>query len=254
MSTAPSSRRERQRQATLDEIVQASRSLLGEPGGLTLRAVAQKVGMTAPALYRYVDDYKALVRLIARDIDRETAALIRAARDSQPEDDPVARIICSAVAFRRWALENKPEFALVFANPLSTAEDHAEVMTEEETGPVFSEMVWQLWLRYRFPLPPIDSLDPLIVETVDDPVFPGKLEGLPEEARTLVWVLIQSWARLYGTVTLEVFGHCDPRVIDSAALFRSMLAGQAELFGITDELPRLAPLIDAWLAGGQIGG
>jgi AcrR family transcriptional regulator len=247
-STGASSRRERQRQATLDEIVRASRSLLGEPGGLTLRAVAQKVGMTAPGLYRYVDDYKALVRLIARDIDRETAALVRGARDSQPADDPAARIIRSAVAFRRWALDNRAEFALVFADPMSTAEEHAEVMTEEETGPVFSEMVWQLWERYRFPLPDPASLDERVVEAIEDPVLPGKLDGLPEEARSLVWVLMQSWARLYGTVTLEVFGHCDPRIIDSAALFRAMLAGQAELFGITHELPRLAPLIESWLA------
>jgi AcrR family transcriptional regulator len=247
-SVPTTTRRERQRQATLDEIVRASRSLLGEPGGLTLRAVAQKVGMTAPALYRYVDDYKALVRLIARDIDRETAALIRGARDSQPADDPAARIICSAVAFRRWALANRAEFALVFANPLSTPEDHVEVMTEEETGPVFSEMVWELWAKYRFPLPDPGTLDPLVVEAMEDPVFPGKLDALPDEARTLVWLLMQSWARLYGTVTLEVFGHCDPRILDSAALFRSMLAGQAELFGITHELPRLAPLIEEWLA------
>ena len=247
-SVPTTTRRERQRQATLDEIVRASRSLLGEPGGLTLRAVAQKVGMTAPALYRYVDDYKALVRLIARDIDRETAALIREARDSQPADDPAARIICSAVAFRRWALASRAEFALVFANPLSTPEDHVEVMTEEETGPVFSEMVWELWVKYRFPLPDPATLDPLVVEAMEDPVFPGKLDALPDEARTLVWLLMQSWARLYGTVTLEVFGHCDPRIIDSAALFRSMLASQAELFGITHELPRLAPLIEEWLA------
>jgi AcrR family transcriptional regulator len=250
VTAAPPSRRERQRQATLDEIVRASRSLLREPGGLTLRAVAQQVGMTAPALYRYVDDYKALVRLLARDIDRETAALIRAARDSQPEDDAVARIICAAIAFRRWALANRDEFALVFANPMSTAEDHAVVMSEEETGPVFSEMVWQLWLRYRFPLPDLATLDALVVDVIEDPVFPGKLDDLPDEARTLTWVLIQSWARLYGTVTLEVFGHCDPRVIESAALFRAMLAGQAELFGITQELPRLAPMIEGWLAEG----
>ncbi|WP_148573702.1 TetR/AcrR family transcriptional regulator [Nocardioides caldifontis] len=248
MTATPVSRRERQRLATLDEIVRASRSLLREPGGLTLRAVAQKVGMTAPALYRYVDDYRALVRLITRDIDRETAALIRAARDSQPEDDPAARIICAGIAFRRWALANRAEFALVFANPSSTAEDHAEMMADEETAVVFHEMVWQLWQKHRFPLPDPASLDPLVLEIVEDPMIPGKLDGIPEEARTLTWLLIQSWARLYGTVTLEVFGHCDPRVIESASLFRSMLAGQAELFGITDELPRLAPLVEEWLA------
>ena len=51
----------------------------------------------------------------------------------------------------------------------------------------------------------------------------------------------------YGTVTLEVFGHCDPRIIGSGALFRAMLAQQAELLGIADELPRLQPKVDEWL-------
>jgi hypothetical protein len=60
-------------------------------------------------------------------------------------------------------------------------------------------------------------------------------------------VFAQAWVALYGTVTLEVMGHCDPRLIDSAALFRAMLAQQAERLGITDELPRLAVMVEAEL-------
>jgi hypothetical protein len=44
-------------------------------------------------------------------------------------------------------------------------------------------------------------------------------------------------------VTLEVFGHLDPRLIDSGAVFRAMLEDQAALLGISEEMPRLRPLI-----------
>ncbi|CAA9348774.1 MAG: Transcriptional regulator, AcrR family [uncultured Nocardioidaceae bacterium] len=247
MSTVPMTRRERQRQATVDEIVEAARSLLSEPGGLSLRAVAVKMGMTAPALYRYVDDYQGLLRLVTRDIDHETAAMLREARDSQPEDDPAAQIICAAVAFRRWALARREEFALVFANPLAAPAEGVEDLSDQQTGYVFTELLFRLWRKYDFPLPDVADLDPLVVDALAEPMIPAKVDDLPEEARTLVWVCMQSWAQLYGVVTLEVFGHCDPRIIDSAAMFRSMLSGQALLLGISAEVDRLAPLIDAWL-------
>ena len=240
-------RRDRQRRATLAEIVSVSRGLLSEPGGISLRAVAHKMGMTAPALYRYVDDYQGLVSLIARDIDAETAQRLRRARDSQPDEDPAAQIICAAIEFRRWALDNRDEFSLVFANPLRSHEQHASDLEDEETGKVFTDLLGRLWLKYDFALPALEDLDPLVVEALENPMMPGRVDDLPEGARPLVWVLMQSWARLYGTVTLEVFGHCDPRIIASGALFRSMLAGQAELLGITHEMPRLLPLIEEWM-------
>ncbi|MGH3362154.1 MAG: TetR/AcrR family transcriptional regulator, partial [Nocardioides sp.] len=51
-------RRERQREATYDEIVRTARALLAEGEELSLRAVAGRMGMTAPALYRYVGSYQ----------------------------------------------------------------------------------------------------------------------------------------------------------------------------------------------------
>jgi AcrR family transcriptional regulator len=45
-------RRERQREATYAEIVSVSRALLADGAELSLRAVAARMGMTAPALYR----------------------------------------------------------------------------------------------------------------------------------------------------------------------------------------------------------
>ena len=50
----PVTRRERQREATYDEIVSVAAELLDEGADLSLRAVASRMGMTPPALYRYV--------------------------------------------------------------------------------------------------------------------------------------------------------------------------------------------------------
>ncbi len=247
-ATGGATRRERQRQATLDEIVGVSRALLTDPAGLSLRAVAQRMGITAPALYRYVSSYQDLVHLVAADIDAETAELLTEARDSQPDDDPAAQIVSVACAFRRWALAHREEFGLVFANPVTAHAEHPGDIPDEQTGLVFTELLGRLWERYQFPVPAIEDLDPAVVDALADPVMPMKPGQIPEYARGLLWVFIRSWVACYGTVTLEVFGHCDPRIIESGALFRDMLASQSEMLGITSELPRLQPLINQELS------
>ncbi|HET7689226.1 MAG TPA: WHG domain-containing protein [Nocardioidaceae bacterium] len=244
---AAPTRRERQRQQTLEEIVTVSRELLREPGGLSLRAVAQKMGITAPALYRYVASYQELVHLIAQDIDASAAVELAASRDRYPHDDPAAQIVAAAIAFRRWALTHREEFGLVFANPL-TGHDNPEEMKDQQVGLAFNDVFIRLWRKYDFPVPPLEEIHPSVVATFDDPYIPARLEDIPADAKGLLWVFMQSWVQLYGTVTLEVFGHCDPRVIESGALFYSMLTRQAEALNITDELPRLLPMIESELA------
>lgn len=113
---SPPTRRERQRQATYEEIVDVSRQLLRAGAGLSLRAVAAEMGMTAPALYRYVDSHQELLLLVVRSILDDVITALREARDRHSNDDPAAQILASAVAFRRWARANRDEFTLTFAN------------------------------------------------------------------------------------------------------------------------------------------
>jgi AcrR family transcriptional regulator len=238
--------REQNRVDTMRRIVQASRHLVTGTGEMTLRSVANEVGMTPPALYRYVDSHEALVRIVAMDIDASAAAQIALARDAQPEDDPAARMVASAVAFRQWALGNREEFSLVFTNlDVSCIE---ELQTESSTGMLFSELLFQVWARYQFPVPRLDELDPELVEILRDPKVPADLTRVTDEMRPLIWLLERAWAGLYGTVTLEVFGHIDPRIVEKALLFRAMVEDQARPLGLTDELPRLRKLMDSILA------
>ncbi len=267
LATAPTTRRERHRQATYDEIVAVSRRLLGDSDAFSLRAVATEMGMTAPALYRYVGSYQELVLLVAQSIFTDLLVALAQARDRHPDDDPAAQILAASVAFRRWALRNPREFGLVFANPVTSTGTDSQPTTEARTegaagtagagpesgpgmfGAVFSDMFIRIWQRYRFSLPSDDELDADVVEMLRDPQrsvqLPCEFPGYP---LGLTWVFTRCWGRLYGTVTLEVFQHMEATIIRSGALFRAMLADNAADLALQDEWPRLGPLIDAELS------
>ncbi|HEY6276068.1 MAG TPA: helix-turn-helix domain-containing protein, partial [Streptosporangiaceae bacterium] len=63
------SRRDRVRAATADEIKQTARRILMAegPDGVSLRAIAREMGMTAPALYRYFGSHDELIKHVCAD-------------------------------------------------------------------------------------------------------------------------------------------------------------------------------------------
>ena len=232
--------------ATAARIVAAARDLLVRHGEVTLRAVARELGLTAPALYRYAPSHEDLVRMVALAIDADVAERITRAAERQPVDDPASRLVAAAVEFRRWALENRHEFSLVFTNVDVDCID--ELQSEASTGMKFSELLFALWAERQFPIPRLEDLDPGLATILRDPMVPADLSGVPDEVRGLIWVLERAWSRLYGTVTLEVFRHIDPRIVEEAHLFRAMIEDQAVPLGLTDDLPRLRRLVDTLLA------
>lgn len=232
--------REQAREDTRERIVAAARTLLLREGGVTLRAVARELGMTAPALYRYAASHEDLVRLVAIDIDDDVARRLERAAAGFPADDPLARMIAGAIEFRGWALSERKEFALVFTN-LDVACLN-ELEGEHSTGMFFSGLLAQVWAKYQFPFPSLEELDPDLVEILRDPLVPADLSEFPDEMRPLIWLLQRAWSRLYGTVTLEVFEHIDPRIVEQGHLFRAMIEDQAEGFGLTGELDRIREL------------
>ena len=242
-------RRERQREATYAEIVQVSRDLLAEGAELSLRAVAGRMGVTAPALYRYVANYQELVDLVAFEIDKAATEGFRAATETQPENDPAARLLCASVAFRRWALGSPREFSLVFANPVADgACVRRDLLTSATSGHFFNALLIQVWEHQRFPHPELSELDPAVAQALEDPLYPIDLSLVPEGHRGLLWVFMNAWAALYGVVTLEVFGHLDPRIIESGAIFAAMVHEWMPRLGMDAEQERLRALLASELA------
>jgi AcrR family transcriptional regulator len=242
-------RRERQRQATFDEIVTTARALLREHNAIALRAVAQEMGMTAPAMYRYVDSHEELLQLVARAVFDDIVAALRTAASAHPADDPAAQLVAAAVAFRAWSLAHREEFGLIFANP-ATAPHHKE---PDDAGSAFatffSEIYERVWKKYEFAVPePADlpaNAAALLEEARQASALPCDFVGAPVG---LSWVFLRAWSRLYGIVTLEVFGHLDESLVATGAMFRAMMADNGADLGLGDDMARLMGIIDADLA------
>lgn len=105
-------------------IVAAGRRLLEERGAdaLTMRDIAEAVGVRAPSLYKRVRDRTDLVRLILESVTDELADALDKAAGS---GDPVQDLKAMADAYRAfahanpaaWALLNGPQYQSIPARP-----------------------------------------------------------------------------------------------------------------------------------------
>jgi AcrR family transcriptional regulator len=244
-ATAPLTRRERQRQATFTEIVDVSRRLLRETRTVSLRAVATEMGMTPPALYRYVDGYDELILLVAKTIFADVVETMRATVAKYDDDDPGAQMVSAATAFRQWALAHPDEFELIFASR-ETAGYKGRAAQEGgfEFSSMFSEIFLRVYDRYRFDLSEADALAPELIAGLEKARADGTLPcEFPGQPIGLVWIFMRCWARVYGTITLEVFGHIDQPMIDAGAMFAAMMDDNGRELNLGDDFDRLRTLI-----------
>lgn len=217
---SPSGRRDRE--ITVDNIVLAAKELLVEGRDMSLRAVAARVGVTAPALYRYIDGYEELTDLVAADLAATTTTTFLEGASRYP-DDPAGQLVSVAVAFRGWALNHRSEYAVSFANPFPQhgfiANGGTYASGPVSSSPVFNEMVLQLWRRYDFKLPTLDERARRAVSSLELPKFESDSGIDPDTRAALSWVLMRSWAALHGVVTLETYGQLHPALVNDAAIF-----------------------------------
>lgn len=101
-------------QTSTEAIVAAARRLLEDRGAdaLTMRDVADAVGVRAPSLYKRVRDRTDLLRLILENVTDELVAGIDAASGS---GDPAADLRAMAEFYRAFAHANPAAWALLNA-------------------------------------------------------------------------------------------------------------------------------------------
>lgn len=229
---ATGSRRQRQRQETFREIVTTARKLLSAPEGLSLRGVAAEMGMTPPALYRYVDSYHELQVLVARDIMADLSGLLDRVRRDAPADDPGLQLMMMGLAFRNWSLSHRSEFSMAFANAeLALEMTSARMDTGDTITGVFFPVYVQLHQHYRFSTELPEGFDLGVAEPESN--WPVDVD------RGLACILLRQWVRFFGTVTLEVYRQVPASVIEAGALLFSAMYDNGVELNMGDDLPRL---------------
>ena len=228
------SRRDRQREATSLEIRDTARRQLAATGaaGLSLRAVAREMGLTAPALYRYFDDRDALLTALIVDAYTSLVEALEAARDAQPADRGAERLAAACLAYRQWGLDAPHDFALVFGSPVPGYEAPEDGPTRE-AGARFGQLCLELFAAAgggQADDPPpsalrgqaLDRALALAAEACGVALEPGPMQ-----------LFLSSWGRLHGLISLEVFGHLHwVGMPDPAALFRAEVADLLRRIGV----------------------
>ncbi len=217
-------RRERVRQATVEEIKSVARAQMAGEGtaGVTLRAIAREMGMTAPALYRYFGSRDVLVTALVTDAYDALADAMEAAVDAVPAGRHVERVRAAFGAFRAWGLAHPTEVALMFGSPFPGS------VAPEATRPAGTRYT-NLLARLLIEAHAAGALDPARTQVrvpaelrrqVKDLQRRGGFPGAPVRVAAFG---LGAWARVHGLVTLEVFGHLAPAVGDGTALFEQEL-------------------------------
>lgn len=212
-------KREQRRTATLLSIKRAARRLLVAEGphAVRLRAIARELGLTAPALYRYVSSHEDLMSLLVGELYDELSDVLERAAADAPHDDPRYRLGAAADAFRAWAKAHPREFGLVFAEPVPAlgSNDAGPGSPKLRFAAVFGALFLEVWRHSPFPVPDRADLDPAIVEQLER----DARAVLPDVPIGAVYTFVWCWSRLYGAVCLEVFGHLDWAMRDAGPLF-----------------------------------
>ncbi|MBK8899712.1 MAG: TetR/AcrR family transcriptional regulator [Anaerolineaceae bacterium] len=216
----PLSRREQLRIETTAEIKSTARQQMAEVGAaaLSLRAIARKMRMSAPALYRYFANRDALVTALIVEAYGSLGAVMAAADAEIDRKDFHGRFQATADAFRHWALAHPQDFTLIYGTPIPDYEAPREQTVEpagnvlQQFGTILHEAAQagklQVSDRYR-------TLPTGLQKSIDE-LRPFLPDAVSTEVIILTMVI---WSLLYGLVWGELYGHFPPGLAESGELY-----------------------------------
>lgn len=135
-------RREKLREATIEEIKYIARQQMAEQGAanISLRGIARQLGMSAPALYRYFASYDDLITSLIADAYTSLGEAMLNARSSVPSDQYACQVRAIAYAYRDWAIQYPQDYLLIYGTPIPGYDAPVEV-----TGPP-ARRIWSIFI------------------------------------------------------------------------------------------------------------
>jgi len=206
-------RRERQHDNIREEIKALARQHMAEQGtaGLSLRAIARDMEMTAPALYRYFPAREDLITALILDAFNALADTLQAADNACVHEDYTGRMLNIMKVYRQWALENAVDFQLIYGNPIPgySAPGELTVPAVQRGFIVIVTILADALAAGTLKLPPeYEQLPPsvdhhlrILIERDQYPIIPQ-----------LLYLGIATWTRMHGMIMLELYHHLVPTI------------------------------------------
>lgn len=226
-----------EREATITAIKDAARSLMAEQGtaGLSIRAIAREIGMSAPSLYHYYAGLDDLITDLIVDAFNALADSVEAARVAATDQSPAARMMAAVHAYRRYALDHPTDFQLIYGSPIPgyTAPTEVTVPASSRTLIAFTFAMVDIFTAGDIDVPP---------EYRD---IPAPTRAALRQTMTLaesmgfalpdvlpLYLVMTGWAQIHGIVMLEIFEHIGPVVHDTDVYFESQMRHMLRAMGV----------------------
>jgi AcrR family transcriptional regulator len=163
---------------TRAKLLAEARDLYLEQGfaSFSLREVARRVGLSAPAVYRHYEGKEALLRAVAGEGFRIFSSYLLRALDGKT---PETRLKRSVEEYLRFALENPRDYRFIFMGAVEEDGPVSPLAEEGERPPTFQFLV--------------DRVSECMQARVLD-------KGNPDTVATVIW------AQVHGLVSLRLSG------------------------------------------------
>ncbi|MFC4222356.1 TetR/AcrR family transcriptional regulator [Lysinibacter cavernae] len=224
----PQTARQRAREQTERELLDIARRHLGEVGaaGLSLRAIARERGMVSSAVYRYFDSRDALLTTLILEAYNALGAFVEHAEQTIPRADHQQRFAAAARAMRAWAVAHPHQYSLIYGSPVpGYAAPQDTIMAAARVGLVLFDIMRDAKNAGLHPrrTAALDHTVPAVKQLTSD--------FAPDLSPQLVALGVESWTRLYGAISFEVFGQFNQMVRDPAALYEFIIDEELARFG-----------------------
>jgi AcrR family transcriptional regulator len=214
-------RRSRLRAWTRGEIKAAALRQLAERGveGVSLNGIARELGMTGPALYRYVRSRDELVADLVVEAWEQLADALERAAEGHAGDPAAERLGAIGLAYRAWGTAHPHLYRLAIQTPLGSGE-----LAPERVIPAAQRaMAVILAAIEALPKARKPKLEPPAGLRAELETWTRRVGG-PELTPAVLLRGVVFWSRMHGLVSLELDRHLASMQLDPELLYRSELA------------------------------
>ena len=219
-------RRERLRARTLEEITEHALAIVDAAGSdaVTLSAIANAMGMSAPGLYRYFASRDALLDRLMRLVHEQLAEALEREADVASQLSPEKRLRALVSAYRGWALRYPRRFGMVFGEPTARFND-AEIGEDLAMAGVAANRGMKVLITVLTGLHGSATVDTSSVRLDRGLQKWWRVQGEETVSAGVLPLAVLTWTRLHGIVSLELTGAFAAIDIDPELLLESEIAG-----------------------------
>jgi AcrR family transcriptional regulator len=229
-SPSAQSRRDRRKQETVTDIKATALQQLADdgPAGISMRAIARDLSMTASAVHYYFPSRQALIDALIIDGFHSLARALRSAHDQTAARSPNERWLAVCRAHRAWALQHPAEYLLIYGRTGGSAR-----RVNPQAIEAMGNAVAVLFACMRdctghgdIDIERIEAATPAPVRE-QFAAWRAATDGIGDLPDGALAACMLSYSRLHGAITLELAGHLPPQLTDHSALFDMQMAHTA---------------------------